>query len=45
VGDGGAICILTTRKPAELEGMEIFAKWISSVSNMLVDRNNFDTGV
>jgi len=28
VGDGAAICILTTRERAEQEGMEILAKWI-----------------
>lgn len=30
VGDGAAICILTTRARAEQEGMEILGKWIDS---------------
>jgi acetyl-CoA acetyltransferase len=30
VGDGAAICILTTRDRAEKEGMEILAKWVGS---------------
>ncbi|KAJ7293617.1 3-ketoacyl-CoA thiolase [Mycena rebaudengoi] len=30
VGDGAAICILTTRERAEKEGMEILAKWVGS---------------
>ncbi|KAF7306956.1 40S ribosomal protein S3-1 [Mycena indigotica] len=30
VGDGAAICILTTRARAEREGMEIIGKWVAS---------------
>jgi len=30
VGDGAAICILTTRKRAEAEGMKILGKWVAS---------------
>ncbi|KAJ7225478.1 3-ketoacyl-CoA thiolase [Mycena pura] len=30
VGDGAAICILTTRARAEQEGMEILGKWVAS---------------
>ena len=30
VGDGAAICILTTRALAEKEGMEILGKWVGS---------------
>lgn len=30
VGDGAAICILTTRERAEKEGMEILGKWVAS---------------
>ncbi|KAJ7169920.1 3-ketoacyl-CoA thiolase [Mycena filopes] len=30
VGDGAAICILTTRERAEQEGMEILGKWVGS---------------
>ncbi|KAH8120358.1 thiolase [Phellopilus nigrolimitatus] len=30
VGDGAALCILTTRERAEKEGMEIVGKWVSS---------------
>ncbi|PFH54511.1 hypothetical protein AMATHDRAFT_52124 [Amanita thiersii Skay4041] len=30
VGDGAAVCILTTRERAEKEGMEILGKWIGS---------------
>ncbi|KAJ7110177.1 Thiolase, N-terminal domain-containing protein [Mycena epipterygia] len=30
VGDGAAICILTTRERAEREGMEILGKWVAS---------------
>lgn len=30
VGDGAAICILTTRARAEKEGMEILGKWVGS---------------
>ncbi|KAJ7070993.1 3-ketoacyl-CoA thiolase [Mycena amicta] len=30
VGDGAAICILTTRARAEQEGMDIVAKWVGS---------------
>ena len=28
VGDGAAICVMTTRKRAEEEGMSILAKWV-----------------
>ncbi|KAK2461888.1 hypothetical protein APHAL10511_006351 [Amanita phalloides] len=31
VGDGAAMCILTTRELAEKEGMEIIGKWIGAV--------------
>ncbi|KAF8745583.1 hypothetical protein AX14_006903 [Amanita brunnescens Koide BX004] len=31
VGDGAAMCILTTRERAEKEGMEIIGKWIGAV--------------
>ncbi|ESK88901.1 3-ketoacyl- thiolase [Moniliophthora roreri MCA 2997] len=30
VGDGAALCILTTRERAEREGMEILGKWVAS---------------
>lgn len=30
VGDGAALCILTTRKNAQREGMEILGKWVGS---------------
>ncbi|KAJ6610039.1 3-ketoacyl-CoA thiolase [Mycena sp. CBHHK59/15] len=30
VGDGAAICILTTRERAEQEGMEVLGKWVGS---------------
>jgi len=30
VGDGAALCILTTRQRAEKEGMEILGKWVGS---------------
>jgi acetyl-CoA acyltransferase 1 len=30
VGDGAALCILTTRKRAEAEGMKILGKWVAS---------------
>ncbi|KAJ7630983.1 Thiolase, N-terminal domain-containing protein [Roridomyces roridus] len=30
VGDGAAICIMTTRERAEKEGMEIIGKWVGS---------------
>ncbi|KAI0322720.1 3-ketoacyl-CoA thiolase [Amylostereum chailletii] len=30
VGDGAAVCVLTTRARAKKEGMEIIAKWIGS---------------
>ncbi|KAF9270249.1 3-ketoacyl-CoA thiolase [Marasmius fiardii PR-910] len=30
VGDGAAICILTTRERAEKEGMEILGKWVAT---------------
>jgi len=30
VGDGAALCILTTRKRAEVEGMKILGKWVAS---------------
>lgn len=30
VGDGAAICILTTRERAEREGMEILGKWVAT---------------
>jgi len=30
VGDGAALCILTTRERAEKEGMEILGKWVAS---------------
>ncbi|CAK5280542.1 unnamed protein product [Mycena citricolor] len=30
VGDGAAICIMTTRERAEKEGMEILGKWVGS---------------
>ncbi|KAJ7925827.1 3-ketoacyl-CoA thiolase [Mycena leptocephala] len=30
VGDGAAICILTTRERAEKEGMDILGKWVAS---------------
>ena len=30
VGDGAALCILTTRERAEQEGMEILGKWVAS---------------
>lgn len=28
IGDGAAICILTTRERAQAEGMKILAKWV-----------------
>ncbi|EIM92442.1 3-ketoacyl-CoA thiolase [Stereum hirsutum FP-91666 SS1] len=31
VGDGAALCILTTRERAEKEGMEVLGKWVGSV--------------
>jgi acetyl-CoA acyltransferase 1 len=30
VGDGAALCILTTRRNAEAQGMEILGKWVAS---------------
>lgn len=30
VGDGAALCILTTRERAEKEGMEVLGKWVGS---------------
>lgn len=30
VGDGAALCILTTRRRAEEEGFEILGKWVTS---------------
>ncbi|EJD03926.1 thiolase [Fomitiporia mediterranea MF3/22] len=30
IGDGAALCILTTRERAEKEGMEILGKWVAS---------------
>ncbi len=30
VGDGAALCILTTRERAEQESMEILGKWVAS---------------
>ena len=30
IGDGAALCILTTRDRAEKEGMEILGKWVGS---------------
>ncbi|KAJ7181700.1 3-ketoacyl-CoA thiolase [Mycena crocata] len=30
VGDGAAICIMTTRERAEQEGMEVLGKWVAS---------------
>ena len=30
VGDGAALCILTTRERAEREGMDIVGKWVAS---------------
>jgi acetyl-CoA acyltransferase 1 len=30
VGDGAALCILTTRERAEREGMQILGKWVAS---------------
>ncbi|KAH7931013.1 3-ketoacyl-CoA thiolase [Leucogyrophana mollusca] len=30
IGDGAALCILTTRERAESEGMEILGKWVGS---------------
>lgn len=30
IGDGAALCILTTRERAEKEGMEVLGKWVSS---------------
>ena len=30
IGDGAAICILTTRERAEKEGMNILGKWVAS---------------
>lgn len=30
IGDGAAICILTTRSNAERNGMEILGKWVAS---------------
>lgn len=30
VGDGAAICVMTTRERAEKEGMEIIGKWVGS---------------
>lgn len=30
VGDGAALCILTTRQRAQTEGMEILGKWVGS---------------
>lgn len=30
VGDGAALCILTTRARAHAEGMEILGKWVGS---------------
>ena len=30
VGDGAALCVLTTRENAEREGMQILGKWVGS---------------
>jgi acetyl-CoA acyltransferase 1 len=30
IGDGAAICVMTTRERAEREGMDIVGKWVSS---------------
>ena len=30
IGDGAALCILTTREKAEEEGMEVLGKWVAS---------------
>lgn len=30
IGDGAALCILTTRERAEREGMHILGKWVAS---------------
>ena len=30
IGDGAALCILTTRARAQQEGMEIIGKWVGS---------------
>jgi acetyl-CoA acetyltransferase len=30
IGDGAALCILTTRERAQREGMEIVGKWVGS---------------
>ena len=30
IGDGAALCILTTRERAEKEGMTILGKWVAS---------------
>lgn len=30
IGDGAALCILTTRENAEKEGMDILGKWVGS---------------
>ena len=30
IGDGAALCVLTTRERAEKEGMEVLGKWIAS---------------
>jgi acetyl-CoA acyltransferase 1 len=43
IGDGAAICILTTRERAEREGMAVLAKWIGC---SVVGKSYFyDTGV
>lgn len=37
IGDGAALCILTTREKARAEGMEILAKWVGcAVVGMLL---------
>jgi acetyl-CoA acyltransferase 1 len=37
IGDGAALCILTTRERARAEGMEILAKWVGcAVVGMLL---------
>lgn len=37
IGDGAAICILTTREHAQQEGMEILGKWVGSAVVGVVD--------
>lgn len=37
IGDGAALCILTTRERAQAEGMEILGKWVGcAVVGMLL---------